>query len=169
MPTHTQSQSAIRQGARGPGKPGEGSHPRREAEHRAEAAADRAQELGPVVAPSEEPVGGEADGRHRGLEVGGGVPLNTPLEDGQMRGVDAEDRPAAGIHGGPGRTEVVEAEGAAGATDEDGLPVPSDTPQPAASRVEPLTATVGEEVRAAARRALSRCAPGGCPPARKPC
>jgi hypothetical protein len=44
---------------------------------------------------------GESGGRHRGLEQGGGSPLNTPLEDGELRGVDADGQPNQGTHGGP--------------------------------------------------------------------
>ena len=44
---------------------------------------------------------GESAGRRRGLEEGGGVPLTTPLEDGQKRGVDDEGRHTTGTHGGP--------------------------------------------------------------------
>jgi hypothetical protein len=43
----------------------------------------------------------ESDGRREGLESGGGVPLNTPLEDGQLRGVDEDGQPTGGTHGGP--------------------------------------------------------------------
>jgi hypothetical protein len=45
--------------------------------------------------------GGEHEARQRGLEAGGGVPLNTSLEDGQLRGVDEDGQVIQGTHGGP--------------------------------------------------------------------
>ncbi len=45
--------------------------------------------------------GGESEARHRGLEAGGGTPLNTSLEDGQLRGVDEDGQVTTGTHGGP--------------------------------------------------------------------
>ena len=44
---------------------------------------------------------GEAAGRRRGLEEGGGQPLTKELADGQMRGADGEGRHTTGTHGGP--------------------------------------------------------------------
>lgn len=44
---------------------------------------------------------GESAGRQKGLEKGGGVPLNTPLEDGQQRGANEEGKHETGTHGGP--------------------------------------------------------------------
>ena len=47
------------------------------------------------------PEGGESEQRRRGLEAGGGVPLNRSLEDGQLRGVDEDGQVIQGTHGGP--------------------------------------------------------------------
>ncbi len=45
--------------------------------------------------------GGESEARQKGLEAGGGVALNTSLEDGQLRGVDEDGQVNQGTHGGP--------------------------------------------------------------------
>jgi hypothetical protein len=45
--------------------------------------------------------GGESEARRAGLAAGGGVPLNTSLEDGQLRGVDEDGQVNQGTHGGP--------------------------------------------------------------------
>jgi hypothetical protein len=44
---------------------------------------------------------GESAMRRERLEKNGGVPLTTPLEDGQLRGKDEEGRDTTGTHGGP--------------------------------------------------------------------
>lgn len=44
---------------------------------------------------------GESAMRRERLHEGGGVPLTTPLEDGQLRGKDADGRDTTGTHGGP--------------------------------------------------------------------
>jgi hypothetical protein len=49
--------------------------------------------------------GGESEARRKGLEEGGGVPLNTSLEDGQLRGVDEDGQVTTGTHGGPARNK----------------------------------------------------------------
>jgi hypothetical protein len=44
---------------------------------------------------------GEAAGRQKGYESEGGQPGNDPLEDGQLRGVDADGKVIQGTHEGP--------------------------------------------------------------------
>lgn len=44
---------------------------------------------------------GESADRRRRLEQGGGTPLTTPLENGQLRGKDEEGRDSTGTRGGP--------------------------------------------------------------------
>lgn len=44
---------------------------------------------------------GESAMRRERLEKNGGVPLTTPLENGQLRGKDADGRDTTGTHGGP--------------------------------------------------------------------
>jgi hypothetical protein len=44
---------------------------------------------------------GEAAGRQRGEQAGGGRAGNDPLESGQLRGVDEDELINSGTHGGP--------------------------------------------------------------------
>ena len=44
---------------------------------------------------------GESAQRRQAIEEGGGKPLTTQLEDGQLRGIDEEGRHTTGTHGGP--------------------------------------------------------------------
>lgn len=56
----------------------------------------------PKTTSAPQPEGkGESASRRQGLEAGGGQPLTTPLEDGQLRGVDEDGRHTTGTHGGP--------------------------------------------------------------------
>jgi hypothetical protein len=58
-------------------------------------------ELGHDAKKGSEGYGGESEGRRRGLDAGGGSPLNQSLEDGQLRGVDEDGQITQGTHGGP--------------------------------------------------------------------
>ena len=51
----------------------------------------------------------EADGRARGEESGGGQSGNDVLEDGQLRGVDADGNITGGTHGGPKKNSAPDA------------------------------------------------------------
>ncbi len=61
--------------------------------------ATNSQDEGKSAKPGE----GEAAGRERGFEEGGGEEGNDLLEDGQLRGVDADGNITGGTHGGPAR------------------------------------------------------------------
>lgn len=58
----------------------------------------------PKTKTSTEPMpegSGESAMRRERLQENGGVPLTTPLENGQLRGKDEEGRDTTGTHGGP--------------------------------------------------------------------
>ena len=57
------------------------------------------------------PVGDEEALRRAGNEQEGGQSLNTPLEDGQLRGVDADGNVNQGTRGGPKKPSAVPAPG----------------------------------------------------------
>jgi len=60
-------------------------------------AVERNEKQGPTLPEGQ----GESAQRRRALEEGGGQPLTTQLEDGQLRGTDEEGRHTTGTHGGP--------------------------------------------------------------------